>query len=208
MAAFSARKAGVYLTSGTTTTAFTDEATTADTAKKVYTINAGAKRYWSPDDAITVNKNGTPVTTGFKIQYCGGKIIFDVALTNETVTVSGKYYTYAGWANAKEWDLDITYETNEATAFGGSGWKNKMGAMNEGSVTISKWWEDSTFLEDNLTRRMVLVLFVEETNATTHVGKRYECYGYLDSDSVKVAASGLIEEELKFAVDGQVFYSE
>ena len=40
-----------------------------------------------------VKKDGVEVTSGYKIEYPGGVIVFDEALNTEVITVSGKYIT-------------------------------------------------------------------------------------------------------------------
>ena len=197
MAVFTGYNASVYIASGTPIS-FTDEATTASSGYKVYTITNQAKRFWSRNYAVTVKKNGNVITTGFTVQYPGGKIIFTTALQpTDVVTVSGYYIPVSQVAQAKEWSLDVDVETQEATVFS-SQWKQFVVTYRSGSGSLSQWWADSFFL-DNLTGLLGFELNVES-------GKTYRFYGYLTKDSIKVAADSLVEESLDFVADGQIYY--
>ncbi len=197
MAVFQGYNASVYVASGTPVQ-FTDEATTASSDYKVYTISNSSKRFWSRQYAITVKRNGNIITTGFTIQYPGGKVIFSTAQQpTDVITVSGYYIPVSLVAQAKEWSLDVDVETTESTVFQ-SQWKTFEVTYLSGSGSLSQWWADEFFLQ-NLGNLLGFELNVDSTRA-------YRFFGYLTKDSVKTVADGLVEESLNFVSDGLIYY--
>lgn len=73
---------------------FTDQATTKDATLTRYQVTNTAYRYWPLDATITVKKNGTVVSSGYKLERAGGYVVFDSPLQGtDVVTVSGQALT-------------------------------------------------------------------------------------------------------------------
>lgn len=196
MAVFKGYEASVYIASGTPVS-FTDAATTT-TDYKVYTIQDSSKRFWDRRYAITVKKNGNVITTGFTIQYPGGRVIFSTAnSSSDVITVSGYYIPVSQVLQAKEWSLDVNADTQDSTTFGKQ-WREYVVTYRSGSGSLSQWWADESFLS------LLGGLLGFELNVSS--GKAYRFYGYLTKDSVSVVADGLVEESLDFVSDGQIYY--
>jgi hypothetical protein len=204
MAAKSGNKAVVYITSAPSVSAV-DLPCTGDAGRTIYTVNDIAKRFWDKAVAVIVETSPdgttwTPFPTGFTVQYCGGKIIFASARTAGTqVRVDVNYYPVSQLAEAKEWSLDIEVEMLDGTKFGDT-WKTNYAGQRSASGSVSQWWVDNFFLA-NITNPLVAVLYIEDGQP-----QRYEAFIKLTSDGVNAAVDNLIEEEINFDTDGEVYY--
>src|SRR4051812_25153572 len=104
---------------GGTPTAFTNEATTATVANKVYQIANTAKRVWSPTATITVKDGGVAVnavTDPYTINRLTGKVTF-AATTARVITISGTYLPMLTIAKAKSITYDRGAELLDDTTF-------------------------------------------------------------------------------------------
>lgn len=205
MAVITGEKASINISS-MPSLSFTDEATTAGPDFKTYAINDQAKRYWDRSVSISVERStdgivwNTVSDTEYTVQFVGGKVIFQSAQApGILIRVDGNYLPYSQLGDAKEWSLEVEAEMADITAFG-DGWKNQMTLQRKASATLAKWWLDAFFL-DQLDRLLVLVLDVDSSS-----GKRYEAYARFSKDSVKLAVSGMVEEELTLEMDGELYY--
>jgi len=197
MSVFTGYGANVYLASGTPV-AFTDEAMTNAGDNKTYTITNSTKRFWSRATPVTVKKNGSTITTGFSVQYPGGKVVFTTAnQPTDVITVSGQYIPVSQLGDGREWSLDISDDTQEVTTFG-SQWKAFVVTRIGSSGSITHFWNDGSFLS------LMGSLMGFELQVTS--SNKYQFYGYFTKDSIKTAADGVIEEPLDFTVDGNVYY--
>jgi hypothetical protein len=210
MSVYSGRLAGLYVTSSTTPVAATGEATTGDTDKLRYTINAAAKRYIDEDSALTVKVGGSAVSASlYDVEYAGGVIVFHTARGgSDVVTVDYSYFTVAAFVGAKEFNIEINNDLAETPAFGAKGWKQKEYSMSGAKVTLSKWWADNTTLNHMAGVRMVVILFNNLTNGTTMTGPRYEGFGYINKNSIKVVSTGATEETVDVEIDGKLYPRE
>jgi predicted secreted protein len=137
-------------------TAMTDEPTTADVTKTIFTITDTAKRLISldPSDAPVVKYDGTPVAdpTDYVIDFANGTITFAVTPGNDAVTITGKYITMTTLPGVQKFSIDTSVSTFDVTAMvedtdPNYGWKRIVGALGEWSVKLDGFLEDSTLLD-------------------------------------------------------------
>ncbi len=198
MAPIAGYKADVYL-AAQTSLAFTDEATTNAGDNQTYTITNAAKRFWDAGTAVTVKKNGGSITTGFTIQYCGGKIVFAVANDpGDVIIVTGKYLPVAKVAEGRKWSLDVGRNLVETATFGDE-WEESTPVRGKASASIERHWVDEFFLT-HLGELVALVLYADYASAV-----RWECFAYCEP-SANVPVDGVMGENLKFTVSGEVYY--
>lgn len=182
---------------------FTKEATTGDVGKTRYTIDDDDMRYWDKATVPSVYLDDVLVTTGYSIEYAGGVIVFDDALTTEVVTVSGKYWTLAEVAGIKKYSIDIKANTVDVTTFASNGWKENVTTVKEFTVSCEGFWQ-SEDISDRLGEEVVLKLFIDDSAALV----RYEGFANLTSDKINCAVDTVIEESLEFTGTGSIFYRE
>lgn len=164
----------------------------------------------SPDVVIARVQAGqgwTTVTTGFTINYPIGQVAFSTAFVGASPSCrihAGKYFPFSflGYCNTAEVSpnaatLDVTAFTNPA-----SPWKQFIGGVNGGTLKISKWWIDGTFLNHMTANDLLIVQIKPGQNSN----QRYQGYGALSSDAIKSAQSAANSEELNFTVDGQLYF--
>lgn len=206
MAALAGFRASVYITS-TPSLAFTNEAFTDAGDHKTYTITNAAKRYWDNTQALTVQTapdgvTWTTVTTGFTVNYCGGVVTFTNAVAGATpsVRVSGSYFPYSLFGDAKSVDLTTTLDILDVTTFSSGGWKQKLASLVTAQYKLSRWWVDHFFV-NALTNKTRLVISVY-TGANAN--QRYDAFAYLKGDGIKFDVKSAHEESLDFEVDGQL----
>lgn len=118
----------------------TDEPTTADAAYRVYQITDPAKQVLDPFATITVEVNGSPVSSGYKLDRLFGKVIFDSPLQpTDVVTVSGKYLPMATAAEAYELSYTLQAENADATRFQDT-WVKRTQVGLDASGSFSQWF--------------------------------------------------------------------
>lgn len=194
---------GAIYFAGGTSTAFTDQATTALTGYKRYRITNNTMRYWDDTQAVTVKKNGVVQTSGFTIEYAGGYIEFTNALLGtDVVLVSGKYFTPTQCASVFNWKLDFDVELKDTTTFASGGWKEQLAVTKGWSASAEGYWADGTFF-NNLGNNLIVVLYVDSTS-----DKRYEGYTYLKKCSVDVPVDDIVKESIDFEGDGRLCYHD
>jgi predicted secreted protein len=146
----------IYMESATTT--MTDEATTANVAKTIFTITASSKRLISldPSDEPEVKYGTVPVvqtkwpvltgSVGYVIDYAAGTITFKnaagVATTpgTEAVTITGKYVTMTLLPGFTKFSIDTSVGIHDVTQFVATndanyGWRRIIGALGEWSAS-------------------------------------------------------------------------
>lgn len=194
----------VYVTDGiTSSVAFTDEVTNASADNKRYIIAASTKKYWDDSAAVTVKKNGTVVSSGYSIEYAGGVVVFNTALTEEdVVTVSGKYFTVNQCATFFNWKLDTETDLKEVTTFSSNGWKEYLATISGWSASAEGYYADSKYA-GLLGKRILLVLYVDSTS-----NKRYEGYILLKKNSIQEAVDDVVKESVDLQGTGQIYYHE
>ncbi|MDA8212160.1 MAG: hypothetical protein M0021_09825 [Clostridia bacterium] len=193
----------VYVQTSAAPVAFVDEATTADAAKKRYTITNTAKRYWDKNTAVTVKKDAVVQTTGFTIEYAGGVVVFDTALTTEVITVSGSSLTVAQSGGFFNWSADMGADMSDITTFMSSGWKEFQSALKEWSGSAEAYWGDSSFF-DKLGTEVVVVLYADSGAAKY----RFEGFAIITGDGIEANVDDVVQEGIDFQGVGPLYYHE
>jgi hypothetical protein len=195
---------GSYYLVGETGIEFTDEATTANATKTRYTITDATKRYWDQNTVPVVKKDGVEVTSGYKIEYPGGVIVFDEALNTEVITVSGKYITVEQLAGFFNWSLTVNNNTIDVTTFESDEWQEFILATKNFTVSAEKFWtSDGNFL-DRMGSEVILVLYTDFGTAKT----RFEGYAVISTSAVSVPVDGLVNDQLNFQGKNGIYMRE
>ena len=216
MAATAGYKAGISIAADAAGTTFSQEATTANTARTMYQITSTTKRYWSPATALVIetspdNSNWTAITSGFQVAYAGGVIVFPSAQAVGTyVRVSGKYLAISALGGSKEWTYSgtmDTIDTTEYTAQSGGGTPSKakrhIPTLPSATVSLSRWWMDDYFLPTIADPKAYFIVTLYVVYSTMEANaKRIECLCVPTSRAVKCMLAGAIEESLAFVVTG------
>ena len=207
MAVIKGRLGAVYVAQyGAGATAFTDEATTANVAKTVFTITDEAKRYIDPDTAVVVKYNGSAVTNYASVQKPGGIVTWALTPGNAAVTLSGKYLAVAALGQCRSWTLDIGQSYHDITVFGDTA-RKQMPAFTESTVSVEGFYADETLFEE-MTGTDLRVGFDLFVNATAGSELRYTGFGSIASASISAPVDGLIEQPVEINIsDGPYFVS-
>jgi hypothetical protein len=184
---------GKYLDSNSI--AFTDEATTADNGKTRYTITDSDKKYWDRNTTVTVKKDGVTQSAGFHIEYPGGVVVFDEALTTEVITVSGAYYTVGQVLGFFNWDLKVGSKTIDATTFESGEWEEFVMATKNFTATAEKFWIVDGSYADYIGQEFIIVLYVDFGTPKT----RFEGYGVINNIDISLPVGDLIKEKIDFS---------
>lgn len=210
MAALAGYLAQLYIT-GITSISFTNVALTDSGDHKTFTISDPTKRYWDIIQTITVQTSTdgstwTTATSGFNIQYVGGKVVFAAPVTGATPScrVSAFYFAYSFLGNAKTVDITIQNTIEDITTFTNPPvpWKVKQANLSEAAIKIGKYWIDASFAP-YLANRCVVVAY-----SGANPNQRYECYAFLKQDGMKLDVSKVVIEDLDFEADGPVFFTQ
>lgn len=163
----------------------------------------------SPSVSITRAQGGATWTTqsgNYTINYPIGQVKFTNAFLGTSVgcRVTGKYFPFSflGFCTTAEPTLNNT--VLDVTAFTNppSPWKTFIAGVNGGTLKLSKWWIDGTFLAHMTANDLLIIQIAPGQNAN----QRFQGYGVLDQDSIKSAVNAANSEELNFTIDGQLFF--
>lgn len=208
MTALTGTQADLYMASGTSV-AFTQAVMTDSGDHKTYTTTTTAHRYWDDSAAVTtlieVSTDGgstwNPATAGtFTVQFVGGVVTFTTVNASREVRATGKYWPISQIGQAYDWELSPTVNILDTTVFGGGGWKTKTAGLHDATAKASRYFLDGTFF--NLLGSRFVVIFYPNFSA----GTRFEAYAWLKTVPEKVGVDALIDEELDFEVDGNLYY--
>jgi hypothetical protein len=180
---------------------FTDEPCTGDAERKRYQIDEEDYRYWDPDTPVSVEVNGSPVTTGFTLEYAGGFVVFDDALGSEdVVTVSGDALTLIQAGGFFNWSVDGDADDADATTFASQGWKEFKRALVGWSGSAEAYWGNTQFY-DSLGQTVVVKLFVD-------AGEAQDCmegFAIINGDGIENPVDGLVQETIDFTGTGPLY---
>lgn len=206
MATYKGYNAAVVVASGTETT-LTDEATTANAGKTVYTITDRTKRFLVPTSATTVKYNGS-ATTGYQsIQYPGGIVTWASSPGASAVTVSGKYFaTLTSASQAREWSLETQWDYVDSTVFGDT-MRSQTAILRSASVTFNQFYADDTFHTLARAGNLIGWQCYVKYDAGTPGNNIYYCgYGIISGDSLSAPVDGLESESLSLNVTDGPYY--
>jgi hypothetical protein len=196
---------GVFASTTDSTSTFTNQATTADTAKLRYSITERSKSAWPPDSAVVVKKNGAAITTGFAIEYASGTVVFDAALTTETVTVGGTYQPVAEVGGFYSWALDANVALIPDTDFiaARAGWATFMSTgVYGGTVTASRYWDMDGFSE-RVGLPVLVKLYVDVAT-----GGHWVAWALCDKSAESADLGKLVDEPIGFMLVGPICYRD
>ena len=195
--------AGLYAPTAASVT-MTNEATTDSGTQTRYTITNAAKRYIDPESAVTVKVNGTPVTSGFTIEYAGGAVVFATALAGgDTVTVSGKYYALSEVGGIKSYKVGSEAAMLDATDFLSGGWKQFVAGEKSWTADAEGYWLGSAWSARVGT--VVVVSFYLDKGASK---RRLDGVCFVTGDDLTADSGELITEAVKFQGHGPLSYRE
>jgi hypothetical protein len=203
------KDAAVYVTSSPSVLMASFQATTTSD-RYTYSITNQVYRYWDPNATVQVQVNGAAPGVGYKVQHCGGKLIFASQLApGDVVTVKCNYFPYSKVAGANTATLTLEREMIKDTRLGDSCQRVIPGPKNA-TISLEQAWTDATFY-GMLTSGRLVGIVVHDAGTynvdSTAGGPRYECYGYVKSDQAKLEASGIMGETVEFESAGEIYYS-
>lgn len=175
-----------------------------------YTSSDAGKKWWDKLQVIQVRQSANGSTgwstvpaTDYVWQPCGAKLTFSPARvpgTNAYIQINaGYYYNVSSVGDANEWTLTQTQDVVDTTPFQQQ-WRMKTPTIKDASAKFHTFKPDNTFSKE-LGNLMVCVLYLDKS-----AGTRYEMYGWLDSDAVKTASTGVIEQDVNINGEGTVFF--
>jgi hypothetical protein len=199
MAVIKGVNAAIYIAQYPATT-MTNEATTANVAKTVFTIDDATKRFIDPDTAIVIDypDNATPVTSYASIQKPGGVVTWAVTPGAGSVFITGKYLAITQVAQAYGWALTFEPTDIEYVIFGAAG-KARARAIVGATISFDRFFNNAAFFTEaeSANVRIGVDLF-EDT--TAGVESRMTCYCRVASMGTSSSAEDLVRENVTLAV--------
>jgi hypothetical protein len=204
------RSAALRATSVTPTSS-TNVATTATTglAGNVQ-VSSTAQRHLDPDGThalyrIAAGSTTLESSTKYTVNYVQGKFEYKADQTVSTGTYQAdiEYLTATSIAGGREWQVNIEADMFEVSEFGSAGWKEYLPNLNGATVTINRYWEDSTFFDYlTLDTKFLVELVVNSAN-----GWKYESYARVQSDQINTSVDAIVGETINLQVDGQLYFT-
>lgn len=183
--------------------AFLDEPMTANADRTRYTITDAAKRYWNRYADFVVEVDGTPITSGYSIEYAGGVVVFEEALeVGEVVTVSGEYVQVEQLAGFFNWSLSVNNKTIDVTAYESGEWEEFVLATKNFTVNAEKYWYvDKTF--PTLVGQDVIIVCYTNFGAPK---TRFEGWATLGQVDINSPVNEIINERLSLTGKDGIYY--
>ena len=190
---------------GGTPTAFTDEATTATVANKVYQITNTAKRIWSPTATITVKDGGVavdPVADPYVINRLTGKVTF-TATTARVITISGTYLPMTTIAKSKSVTYEKGNEVLDDTTFDSGGYEENIPGIHSITASLGRNWEStySAVFKNAIVNGSLLVLQIFHDNAAA---MDLAFWARPTKQAISIATRSIIGEDLTFVGSADV----
>ena len=183
---------------------FTKKPTTADATFTRYRINDSSRRYWDKKQPVTVYVNDQEASGNYKLEHCGGVIVFKTPLTaQDVVTVSGKSVAVAQRGGFFNWSCELSADTADITTFQSGGWKENLPNIKGFTATAESYWGDAEFTQ-SLGKEVIIALYVDNTSSK----RRYEGYAVISSDNIEAAVDDVINETIEFEGTGNLYYRE
>lgn len=201
------RNADVKVTSLTATTS-TGEAATLSGSGLVVSINDNTKRHWDPDSVTrpVLYLNSTAVSsTAYTVNNVQGRFEFSSTQSTGTYTADVEYLSVSSVAGGREWTLNVEADMFEVSTFGSGGWKQFQPNLNGASVSIGRYWNDSTFLDYLTVDNARFVVELLPKNGSTEA--RYEGFARVVSDNPQASVDSIVSETINMEIDGQLYYT-
>lgn len=201
------RDADIRITALTATTS-TGEAASLSSDGTYVQIDGSTKRHWDPDSTPILYLNSTAVSsTAYDVNYVQGRFQFGSTQPTGTYTADVEYLATSRVAGGREWTLNIEADMFEVSTFGSSGWKQFQPNLNGASVTVSRYWNDSSFLDYMTVDNARFVVEMVPNNASS-TSARYEGFARVVSDNPAASVDAIVGESINLEVDGQLYYTE
>jgi hypothetical protein len=205
------RKAQILLTSSPSLT-MTNEALTDSGDHTTFTIPiaSAAKRYWDRGASFTFETSTDGSTWNaaipVSVRYINGQVTFSGAVGGtHQARVSGKYWPYSAFAQAREWTPDVSRDVKESTVMTTNTtptlWRTFVGGLLEVTFKLSGWTVDDTFL--NLVTSETVLIAGLVLDVTT--GSRLDCEVFATKDSLKTMVDDIESEDIEFKINGPVY---
>ena len=187
--------------------AFTQEATTANGARTVYTITNSAKSVWDPQVAVLVetSPNGTTgwataSPSSYALNRLAGTVTFATPLGAGYFTrVSGSYLPMSVVAGAKSFTYTLTAAILNSTGFDDAytsgGFPTKSIGLFDAQGTLARWYQNPVagYFRDALLNATVVVL---EFSVNRAVGYDCRIWALLDKQQIAAAVSSLVDDTI------------
>lgn len=187
-----------------TSTPFTNEATTANAGRTIYTIDDRSRRYWDRDTALTVTLDGQPVPRAeYRIQHAGGRIHFrEPQDAGAVVTVSGAFVSVVTAVQTREFTLTLDRELDDVTVFESAGWRERLAGVGGAAGTLSGFYDADNLFTDRLLQQKPLVLELQPDGAND--GEVFSMYVVMESQELAAAVEGAVETSVSWESDGEI----
>jgi|GEM_PF-5515420 len=206
------RDANLLITSLTATTSTNEpctRSTGAGTAPGYVQVTASSKRHLDPSTShalyqIVGGTTSLVSSTAYTLNYVQGKFEWKSGdPSTGTYQADIRWLTASRVAGGRQWQAQVDSEMFEVTEFGSSGWRQYQPNMTGATVTISRYWADSTFI-DYITQnaRFLVELVVSKAN-----GWKYEGFVYPQSNQIQAAVDSIVTEDVTMVVDGRLYFT-
>lgn len=208
----SGRNADIRATSVTATSSTNNactRSTGAGSSPGYVQINSTARRHWDPDSTPVLYRAAGGSTsavssTNFDVNYVQGKFEWRTGdPSTGTYTADVAYLTASQVASGREWSLNVESDMFEVSVFGSSGWKEFMPNLNGATVTVNRYWTDTTFFDHLVLANKFLVELV----VNSAEGWKYEGFAYATGAQAQAAVDNIIGEGIQLTIDGQLYFT-
>lgn len=124
--------------------AFTDLALTDSGDHLTYQAAAGS-RYWDPDESLTIEVDGSPVTSGFTVNRIKGSVTFETSQSGSTITATGTRRSLLAFQKVFglfDGTLKIDGKEIDTTSVDDDGWGSSIAGMRSWDISAKHFFYD------------------------------------------------------------------
>lgn len=144
----------------------TAEATTDGGSHTDYQITDAAKRIISPYASVTVLKDAVAESAAnYTINRLTGTVTFLSALVGtEAITVTSTYLPMTTIADASEWSLDISNNSEDASVLGDT-WMKRENTLGDVSGSLNRFHVDNAFITKVVAQAVIMLEFYVQSSS-------------------------------------------
>ena len=182
---------------------FSDLAMTDSGDHLTYQAAAGY-RYWDEEETLTIEVDGTPVTSGFTVNYLRGSVTFEESQSGSTITATGKRRSEANFQKVIglfDGKLKIDGKEIDTTSCDDSGWGSSIMGSAKWEFTAGHFYYDGDVPLADLRGRGLWKFYSIDSTTPFAIGM-----GTLQSiENVLASATDAQKQTLTVKGDGEIY---
>lgn len=152
---------------------FTDLAM-ADSGDHLTYQAAKGSRYWDETETLVISSDGTPVTSGFEVNYLRGSVTFETSMSGHTITATGKRRSETNFIKillVYDGKLKIDGREIDTTSIDDAGWSNSISGRRSWDISASAFYYTGEADLPDVADRLIWKIYSIYSTSKSFVGE-------------------------------------